>query len=190
MMQRFPYLYLLPSKDTVSSSGNPMRQQGAVCLWWLVTHKQMTVLYTTDRYLAGHTEERCVCVGTEIGGAKDIVCVFVWQNYDGRDRRADVDLTGKRQSRKRCLKAVHTSRHLGHSLDGNMDKRRKDRDLTERPICFFSVPTVFGTGQASQFICFDIVQQELSGQAKLVSFCDSPASFNPPSVHYRLLTKM
>lgn len=64
------------------------------------------------------------------------------------------------------LKAVHTGRHLGHRLDGNMDERRKDRDLTERPICFSSMPSVFMTGQARQIIYFDIVQKELSGQAK------------------------
>lgn len=46
-----------------------------------------------------------------------------------------------------------------------MDERRKDRDLTERPICFSSTPPVFMTGQAGQIIYFDIVQQELRGQA-------------------------
>lgn len=33
-------------------------------VWWSVTHKQMTVLYTTDRYPAGHaaqSEMMCVC---------------------------------------------------------------------------------------------------------------------------------
>lgn len=70
-------------------------------MWCLVTHKQMTVLYTTDHYLAGHTEKSEVCVlEHRMGGAKDIV--LVGQNYDDRELRGDVKFTRRRQSRKMC----------------------------------------------------------------------------------------
>lgn len=43
---------------------------------WSVTHKQMTVLYTTDRYPAGHAaESEMVCVLEQRRGVKDTVCV-------------------------------------------------------------------------------------------------------------------
>jgi len=61
------------------------------------------------------------------------------------------------------VKTGHNGKHLVH---GNMDERRKDRGLTERPICFFSTPLVFMTGQAGQIIYFNIFQLELKGQAK------------------------
>lgn len=45
-------------------------------VWWSVTHKQMTVLYTTDRYPAGRAaESEMVCVLEQRWGENLYVCV-------------------------------------------------------------------------------------------------------------------
>lgn len=44
-------------QEEVSCSASTQRQRAAVCPWRSVTHKQMTVLYTTDRRPAGRAAE-------------------------------------------------------------------------------------------------------------------------------------
>lgn len=54
---------------------------------WSVTHKLMTVLYTTDRYPAAHTAEReMVCLLELLGGWEDnVLCVC------GRELKSDAE---------------------------------------------------------------------------------------------------
>ena len=106
------------------------------------------------------------------GWVKDSVCLCVKETEEGDgdgELRSDAEfrrsLRAGRGGKVLKKERVHTRRHLGHGLSGNTEKRRKDRDLTERPICFSSTPPVFMTGQAGQIIYTDIVQQELRGQA-------------------------
>lgn len=56
-----------PDKRITNTHGSKVQNCMSV---WSVTHEQMTVLYTTDRFLAGRTAESkmvCVCLG---------MCVF------------------------------------------------------------------------------------------------------------------
>lgn len=72
---------------------------------WLVTHKQMTVLYTTDRYLAGHAaESEIVCVLEQGGGVEgqcvvyECVCVCTCMHVGKRAMKIFKTKSGVMQS--------------------------------------------------------------------------------------------
>lgn len=66
-----------PQQEEVSCSASTQRQRAAVCPRRSVTHKQMTVLYTTDRHPAGRAAES----GLERLGTK----------MRGRERRTETE---------------------------------------------------------------------------------------------------
>lgn len=67
------FCHIRLQREEVSCSASTQRQRAAVCPRRPVTHKQMTVLYTTDRRPAGRAAES--------------VC----RNNDERERKADVN---------------------------------------------------------------------------------------------------